>query len=466
MTVGASIDVYAEDVLRELPEHVHGINANAFADAAFDRRTGTYVERLRELGVKAVRWPGGWKADALLWAPPPFDDATSPAPARVGPNEWPSGDRRMLEDTGRWVALPLGFDRMAELCGELGAAPTCVVTYSSVHWERSDGGSALELGDVIEAAEAWVRYARRRGIPVASWEIGNETYLGGSEGGMRYRPTDPDVYGRESAMIARRMRAADPSIAIGVNGHERAWWNTVLGHVADEVDFLVVHTYPCHGWTSFDGYPDRVPDACAPVETAYAALRSLGPEPARRIAIRVTEYAAGSFNAWDEAGLDTAHALLTADILGQLLGHPRVEVAQFWNTINNYVQPHESPFCAFARDGGLTPVGRALAMWGDVLGDRMLRCRAPAGLRAFATARDACTPACLVINPASSRATVEIEIHGCVSERTWHVEWLTGRSPADPAPTRGSGSLHAPGTSVVVELHPCSITTVAPLVRR
>jgi hypothetical protein len=283
---------------------------------------------------------------------------------------------------------------------------------------------------------------------------------------MRYRPTGPDVYGRESAMIARRMKAADPSIVVGVNGHERAWWDMVLGHVADEIDFLAVHTYPCHGWTSFDGYPDEVPDACAPVETAHAALRSLGPEPARGIAIRVTEYAAGSFNAWDEAGLDTAHALLTADILGQLLGHPRVEVAQFWNTINSYVRPHESPFCAFAKDGGLTAVGRALAMWGDVLGDRMIRCRASAGLRAFATAREDRAPACLVINPASSPATVEIDVRGGGSERTWRVEWLTGRDPADPAPTRGSGTLHAPGASVVVELHPYSITTVAPLARR
>jgi len=370
---------------------VIGINIDYLVDHDSNRPGGArpLIEALREMGVKSLRFPGGNKSDNHLWSVPPFD---RPQPVvACGPIE---GQESVVMDAdGRWTGKPVDFDEFMALCRELGAEPTVVVCYDAL-WHPD---CTVTRERLIETAAAWVRYANiKRKYGVKYWEIGNEGYID--------RTVSPHDYARDFVDFAKAMKAVDPTIWVGANGPARAegtgrheatkdtlWWKVVFETAGEQIDFVPVHVYSCWQWKTYEfyrdhspGYPEAYRDAVSPIEAA----RLYGPPGlADRLRVTVTETNAAD---WSEDGWpkvnDLGHGLVVFDIFGTLLEIGRIENAQLWNTRWVHHDP-ETPSLWDAMDdmNQLQPTGKALAIWGQFLGEQMLEASEPKRTRTFAT---------------------------------------------------------------------------------
>jgi alpha-N-arabinofuranosidase len=179
---GVRVRVDAGHVVRTVDARLFGINAVMW-DPYFD--TPETVSALRELDVQALRWPGGSPADDYHWAV-----------NRNGVNLW------------TW-ATP--FANFVHVATNVHAQVFITVNYGS---------------GTPEEAAAWVRCANLTNhCGFKYWEIGNENY-GNWEHDENSPPHDAVTYARRTKEFFRQMKAADPSIKIGVvvalNWKERA----------------------------------------------------------------------------------------------------------------------------------------------------------------------------------------------------------------------------------------------------
>jgi hypothetical protein len=162
----------AAPTLRAVDGRWAGLNT-AVWDGELD--TPATLSLLQEMGALALRFPGGSLADEYHW-----QSDTS------GTNTW------------QWAT---SFDHFAHLATNLGAQVFLTANYGT--------------GTPAEAA-AWVRYANvTRGSGIRYWEIGNEVY-GTWETDTTPRPHDPFTYAQRVMDYAAQMKAADPTIKIGV----------------------------------------------------------------------------------------------------------------------------------------------------------------------------------------------------------------------------------------------------------
>ncbi len=168
----AQVKVDAGDVVRTVDARLFGINAVMW-DSYFD--TPGTLAALRELDVQALRFPGGSPADDYHWQV-----------NRNGRNVW------------KW-ATP--FSSFISIATNLPAHVFITVNYGS---------------GTPEEAAAWVRCANiTNHCGFKYWEIGNENY-GAWEHDENSPPHDPVTYARRAKEFFRQMKAADPTIKIGV----------------------------------------------------------------------------------------------------------------------------------------------------------------------------------------------------------------------------------------------------------
>jgi hypothetical protein len=229
------VRVDAGQVVRTVDARLFGINAVMW-DSCFD--TPETLSALRELDVQSLRFPGGSPADDYHWA---FN--------RNGRNQW------------TWATPFSGFVHIAT---NLHAQVFITVNYGS---------------GTPEEAVAWVRCANiTNHCGFKYWEIGNENY-GNWEHDENSPPHDPVTYARRTKEYFTQMKAADPSIKIGVvaamTWQERAgvpldalkqmqlgtfitegyqgWTPKMLATLAQlgvRPDFVIAHRYPVclSGW--------------------------------------------------------------------------------------------------------------------------------------------------------------------------------------------------------------------------
>ncbi len=212
----ARIAVDATADVRQVDGRFLGLNATIW-DAAF--ATPETAALLAAAGTRVLRFPGGSLSDQYHWR-----------------------TNTTLDNTWTWAT---DFDAFARVAVALNAAVYVTVNYGT--------------GTPEEAAE-WVTYAnvtRRYGFKY--WEIGNENY-GSWEADEQSFPHDPYTYAVRAAEYIARMKAADPTIRVGVvviTGEDSFANNT--RHPATNPRTGLVH----NGWT--------------PV--LLATLRSLGVAP-------------------------------------------------------------------------------------------------------------------------------------------------------------------------------------------
>ena len=149
-----------------------GINT-AIWDGYFD--TSETVSQLNEAALTTLRFPGGSASDEYNWASNTSDD-----------NTW------------TWAT---SFDDFAHVATNIGAQVIITANYGT--------------GTPAEAA-AWVKYSNvTNHYGFKYWEIGNEVY-GTWETDTNTYPNDPYTYATRAAAYIQQMKAADPTIKIGV----------------------------------------------------------------------------------------------------------------------------------------------------------------------------------------------------------------------------------------------------------
>ena len=145
----------------------------AIWDASFD--TTNTAALLKDMGNQALRFPGGSLSDEYHWAS-----------NTTGANAW------------TWAT---SFSKFAHIATNVGVQVFITVNYGS--------------GTPQEAA-AWVKHSNvTNNYAFKFWEIGNENY-GEWETDTNSSPHDPFVYATRATNYIAQMKAADPTIKIGV----------------------------------------------------------------------------------------------------------------------------------------------------------------------------------------------------------------------------------------------------------
>lgn len=219
------LGVNAAQIVRPVDARWFAINTAVY-DGFFD--TPGTVSLLNELGTPVLRFPGGSLSDEYHWA----TDTT-------GMNTW------------KWATA---FSNFVHVATNLGVQACITVNYGT--------------GTPAEAA-AWVRNANiTNNCGFKYWEIGNEEY-GSWETDSNTYPHDPYTYAVRAQAYIQQMKAADPTIKVGVvavpnetsyanytthpaynprTGATNYGWTAVLLTTLNSLgvtpDFLVHHRYP------------------------------------------------------------------------------------------------------------------------------------------------------------------------------------------------------------------------------
>lgn len=243
--------------------------------------------------VSALRYPGGSVSDVYNWQ----DNSVVPGTSYANPDNT--------------------FDNFMKVANVTGAQPVITVNYGS--------------GTADEAA-AWVKYANvTNNYGVKYWEIGNEVYGNGAYGSSweydTHSTKNASTYASNAAQYISAMKAADPSIKVGVvlttpgnwpdgltaSGDTTDWNDTVMAAVGAKADFVIVHWYPSSSSESqMLGQPEAQVSAITSKLHSLIAQYSGG----RQVQIMVTEtnnsyehdsaasalFAADAYPTWLEQG--------------------------------------------------------------------------------------------------------------------------------------------------------------------
>ena len=202
-------------IRQPVAQYALGLNVNFLADHAEMRARGQgYLAALRHMGVRSLRYPGGEKSNEYFWSQPSWTESR-PTLSLTGPEARLVAESRLVSADGEFYVKPLDFDEFIQLCHSLGAEPIICVGLGSAYIQNSPTRIGSTREQVLENAVEWVRYANRvRGYGITYWELGNESYWRGSIATLSAAD-----YTRDVLELSRAMKAIDPTIQIGVNGH-------------------------------------------------------------------------------------------------------------------------------------------------------------------------------------------------------------------------------------------------------
>jgi alpha-N-arabinofuranosidase len=170
-----------------------------------------------------------------------------------------------------------------------------------------------------------------------------------------------------------------------------------------------------------------------------------------RIKLAVTEFAPLDWsptNKWPNVN-DLGHALVTFDMLGALELHPRVLFSQYWVT-----RWMDWGLNALTPRNCLTPVGQALAIWGQSLGVKLNLVYRDASVIAWLTEKSNGSRVLLVRNHSNTPVSVTLQnMPTGPAER----KVFTGSGPTDLEPTYNTVSAAVNGQ---MTMPPYSITVL------
>ncbi|WP_345762387.1 alpha-N-arabinofuranosidase [Diaminobutyricibacter sp. McL0608] len=190
------------------------------------------IELVKELGVTAIRYPGGNFVSGYKW-----EDSIGPREQRPRRLDlaWHSAETNEigLHEFKRWLE-EVGSELM--LAVNLGTRGT------------PEALDLLEYANLAEGTElARRRSANGRTEPfdVRIWCLGNEM-----DGPWQLGHRSADDYGKLAAQTARAMKMFDPSLELVICGSSSSsmptfaeWERVVLTHAYDAVDYISCHAY-------------------------------------------------------------------------------------------------------------------------------------------------------------------------------------------------------------------------------
>ena len=214
-----------------------------------------------------------------------------------------------------------------------------------------------------------MRYANKvKHYSVRYWEIGNENWNNG-------KGTPQEMAGIV-AEFSQAMKAVDPTIKIGSSGNGNGWWSKFLPIAAPHLDFLTLSLYNAWGWKSYARFAQSpAPDLIGDARTALNAIDRYAPAADRaRLRVIVSETNSKDYSDGGWPGTNTlGHCLVTFATLGRLMQHPRIITAMVWTS--RWIKDEEaerSQWYALGPQNEILPTGRAIALWGQFVQDKMI----------------------------------------------------------------------------------------------
>ena len=294
------LSVDAAHPLRGVDRRWEGLNTAVWDGNLAKKMTQTL---LQDLGTTILRFPGGSVSDEYHW-----------------------DSNRSFTNTWQWST---SFHQFAPLAKAVGADVIVTVNYGT--------------GTPAEAA-AWVRDANLTNhYGFKYWEVGNENY-GTWETDTNNQPHEPYTYATRAAAFFQQMKAADPTIRIGVPvvDGETSYANGYTGHTVTNQrtgakvngwtpivlsrlkalgvvpDFLVYHSYPEYTGSESDPillqYASQWAYAAANIRQQVKDYYGTGGET---IELLATENNSNSGNQGKQS-TSLVNGLYLADSLGQL----------------------------------------------------------------------------------------------------------------------------------------------------
>lgn len=191
------------------------------------------IDLVKELGVTAIRYPGGNFVSGYRW-----EDG-------VGPKE--SRPRRLDLAWHSTETNEFGLHEMTEWLKKIGGNELV----EAVNLGTRGTQEALDLLEYTNVPEGTELSDKRRAngaeepFDIKMWCLGNEM-----DGTWQLGHKEADDYGKLVAMTALGMRQLDPDVelvACGSSNHYMqsygAWEETVLQHSYEYIDFLSCHSY-------------------------------------------------------------------------------------------------------------------------------------------------------------------------------------------------------------------------------
>jgi Cellulose binding domain len=310
-TLSARVTVNASQGRGTIPATAFGINTAVYDSLMND---APVAGLMRSAGINVMRYPGGSYGDIYHW-----QSHTAP---------------------GGFVAPGTTFDGFMSTVRTAGAQPMVIANYGT--------------GTPQEAAD-WVRSANiTRGYNVKYWEIGNEVYGNGFYGAQweadNHADKSPAAYASNAAQFITAMKAADPTIKIGVvvttpgfwpdgvvgPGSSADWNHTVLPVLAPRADFLVFHWYPGASSSSVANMLTTPSLVAGAVSQLRSLINQFGGANAPNVQIMVTETNSTLSKTSQPA------ALFAADNTMTMLENGITSV-DWWNTHNGMGTPSSNP---------------------------------------------------------------------------------------------------------------------------
>jgi hypothetical protein len=461
----AILEVDGSKVLSDVSRRPIGINVNFLTDrpALFAKGARPFDRALEDLGVHYLRYPGGEKSQSYLWSTPPFS-ISQPALSRTGPNEFWSAQRAYTKPDGKTLIDPMSFDDFMAICHSIGCVPDVVVNHNSYLGPKTSSDAVVPTRQqLIETAAAWIHYSNVvKSYGVRYWEIGNETYMKAYNGPRQ----EPTAYGKDVHDFAVAMKHEDPTIELGISGNTYEYYRDVLKVAADDVDFLVVHSYPC--CASYEAYQHTLRFDSS-VDPARKAIADLTPVQRKHIRMALTEVNALDFQPDHKDVNDLGHALLLFEILAQYITYdPDIDFEEVWNTRwidNNKTGVSPSIFDMLNNRNELNATGVAMALLDHGLLTKMVQVNIPLSdgmITGYATSNEAGKLNVFIVNRDLHSRRITLALRSTEVSGLFNTLVFTGKGPEDIDPVfkAGDAAAFANGKASLL-LPPVSMTEVS-----
>ncbi|MFC5906367.1 alpha-N-arabinofuranosidase [Streptacidiphilus monticola] len=255
------------------------------------------LELIRELGVTAIRYPGGNFVSGYKW-----EDSVGPVEQRP----------RRLEPA--WRSTETNAFGLSEFIGFLRELGPEAEPMMAVNLGTRGVAEALELQEYAnhpggtELSDRRIAHGDKDPFGIRMWCLGNEM-----DGPWQIGHKSAADYGKLAAATARAMRMIEPDlelVACGSSGQGMptfgAWESEVLEHTYDQVDFISMHAY----YEELDGDRDSflasAVDMESFIENVVATCDAVGARLKSKKRIHI------SFDEWNVWYL-TRHQQQTAD---------------------------------------------------------------------------------------------------------------------------------------------------------
>ncbi|GAB7051102.1 arabinosylfuranosidase ArfA [Catenuloplanes indicus] len=232
-TIGAVRRRLFGGFVEHLGRHIYdGIHEPGHPSAGPDGFRRDVVDLVKELGVSAIRYPGGNFVSGYNW-----EDGVGPVADRPRRLDlaWHSTETNQvgLHEFQTWLDLVGSELMLAVNLGTRGVKEAIeLLEYANIA-----GGTAL--------SEQRRANGRAEPFGIRMWCLGNEM-----DGPWQLGRRDAEDYGKLASMTANAMRQIDPGLELVVCGSSArsmptfgSWERTVLEHAYDEVDYISCHAY-------------------------------------------------------------------------------------------------------------------------------------------------------------------------------------------------------------------------------